>query len=117
MKANDKVRVSICGQSFYLTSEDDPEYLKSIAEKVDVAIGELLKNNLGMTLEQAAILSAINYCDDYEKRLIFEEKQSGEDENLGRTLVQYSKELTRATARIKSLEKELEQMQKAQGRR
>lgn len=114
MNKTDKVRVTICGRSFYLTSEDDPDYLKNIADKIDASIGELLKNNLGMTLEQAAILTAINYCDDYEKKLISEKRQSAEDENLGRTLVKYSKELTRATMRIKSLEKEIEQLKKAQ---
>ncbi len=114
MNKTDKVRVTISGKNFYLTSQDNPDYLKNIADKIDASIGELLKNNLGMTLEQAAILTAINYCDDYEKRLILEEKQAEGDENLGRTLVKYSKELTRATARIKSLEKEIEQMKKVQ---
>ncbi len=117
MIKNDKVRVTICGKNFYLTSGDDPAYLKKIADKVDSIMSELLKNNIGLTIEHAAILTAINFCDDYEKRLISEEKESEGDENLRGILVKYSKDLTRAQQRIKQLEKELETAKKVQGTR
>lgn len=115
MKNKDKVRVTICGRNFYLTSKDDPEYLINIAAKIDEAMSELLKNNIGLTMEQAAVLTAINYCDDYEKHLLAEKEKNEGDENLGKTLVKYSKDLTKAAARIRVLEKEIEQLKKAQG--
>lgn len=114
MDKPDKVKVSICGRSFYLTSKDDPGYLINIADKTDNVISGLMQNNIGLTFEQAAVLTALKYCDDYEKKLMEEKKQSSEEENLGKRLVKYSKELTRATARIKALEKELDKIRKEQ---
>lgn len=115
MESKDKVRVSIAGRSFYLTSRDTPEYLRKIAKKTDRTIIGLMQSNSGMTFEQAAILAALKYCDDYEKEVLERKNTDKEDENLGRTLVKYSKELTRAGARIRALEKELEKLKKEQG--
>lgn len=114
MKKQDKVKVNICGRSFYLTSGDDPEYLINIANKIDASISDLMKNNIGLTFEQAAVLVALNYCDDYEKKITNQEKSSKEEEDLGKRLVEYSKELTKATAKIKALEKELAKLKKEQ---
>lgn len=114
MGKTDKVKVNICGRIFYLTSGDDSNYLMNIAKKIDASILELMKSNVGLTFEQAAILVALKYCDDYEKKIKKHEKKSKEDEDLGRRLVEYSKELTRATSRIKSLEKELSKLKKEQ---
>lgn len=115
MAIKDKVKVEICGRSFFLTSADDPEYLIKIADKIDKDILKLMKKNVGVTFEQAAILVALKYCDDYEKKKKKHEKQSADDENLGKRLVEYSKELTRATTKIKALEKEIARLKKAQG--
>ncbi len=108
MNTNDKVRVVIGGRPFHLKSGDDANYLRDIANKVDELIAELMKNNIGLSFEQAAVLAALKYCDDYEKTVKSNERQNKEDEDLGRRLVNYSKELTHATARIKALERELE---------
>ena len=114
MKKQDKVRVTIGGRCFYLTSGDDPDYLVHIAKKVDREISGLVRANVGLSFEQAAVLTALKYCDDYEKKTVNTEKQEKEDEDLGKRLVEYSKELTRATTRIKALEKELAKFRKEQ---
>ena len=115
MVRQDKVRVEICGRSFFLTSGDDPDYLIKIAKKIDKSVSALMKNNVGVSFEQAVVLIALKYCDDYEKNNKRHEKRSKEDEDLGKRLVEYSKELTRATTKIKALEKELAKYKKEQG--
>ena len=115
MEKKDKVRVEICGRSFFLTSGDDPDYLIKIAKKIDKSVTTLMKKNVGVSFEQAVVLIALKYCDDYEKNSKHHEKRSKEDEELGKRLVEYSKELTRATAKIKALEKELAKYKKEQG--
>lgn len=115
MKKQDKVKVEICGRSFFLTSADDPKYLIKIAKKTDKSVSDLMKNNVGVTFEQAIVLTALKYCDDFEKNNKQHATQSREDEHLGKRLVEYSKELTKATARIKSLEKELDRYKKEYG--
>lgn len=114
MTKKDKVRVTIGGRCFYLTSADDPKYLLGIAGKIDKEISALVRENVGLGFEQAAVLTALKYCDDLEKKLSERRERDRDEENLGKRLVQYSKELTRATARIKSLEKELARLKKEQ---
>lgn len=114
MIKKDKVQVTIGGRSFYLISDESPEYLTEIAKKVNRKISGLLRENIGISFEQAAVLAAIKYCDDFEKKARSIENEKKEDENLGKKLVQYSKELTRATARIKAMEKEMAKMKKEQ---
>ena len=55
-----------------------------IADKIDKDIIKLMKKNIGVTIDQAAIMVALKYCDDYEKKTKKHEKQSAEDENLGK---------------------------------
>ncbi len=115
MENNKEVKVSICGRNFFFTSGDDAEYILRIANKAGAKIGELMRDNLGMSFDQAAVLAAIKYCDDYERIYEDTKKQNKEDEDLGKRLVSYSKELTRATTRIKELEKELARLKKEKG--
>ena len=115
MEKQDKVKVEICGRSFFLTSGDDPDYLIKIAKKIDKSVSGLMRKNVGVSFEQAVVLIALKYCDDYEKNNKHHEKRSKEDEDLGKRLVEYSKELTRATTKIKALEKELAKYKKEQG--
>lgn len=114
MVKKDTVSVNICGRSFSIFSGDDPEYLIKVAKKVDRSIVKLMKSSVGLGFEQAAVLVALKYCDDYEKKKASQQMKSAEDENLGKRLVEYSKELTRATAKIKALEKELAKVKKEQ---
>lgn len=114
MEKQETVKVNICGRGFSLTSGDDPEYLIKVAKKVDRSIVKLMKGNIGLTFDQAAVLVALKYCDDYEKKKASQQLKSNQDENLGKRLVEYSKELTRATAKIKALEKEISKLKKEQ---
>ena len=53
MAIKDKVKVEICGRSFFLTSADDPEYLMKIADKIDKDIIKLMKKNIGVTINKS----------------------------------------------------------------
>lgn len=114
MSKQDMVKVTICGRELYLTSGDDPEYILKIAKKVDSSISKLMKTNVGVGFDQAAALVAIKCFDDYEKKVSTHQKRTKEDEELGKRLVEYSKELTRANAKIKALEKEILKLKKEQ---
>lgn len=108
-----RVHVEIRGRGFNLLSDDNPDYLVEVANKVDARMSEVIEKNPQLTFEKAALLTALNYCDDLEKcrRLQKEQRDSGED-HVRAQLMEYAKELSRASDVIKNLEKELETAKK-----
>ena len=106
------IRVQIAGRSFDIISNEKPEYLKSIAKKVDESISVMLKAHPEMTFERAAVLSALNYCDDASRKTISEYEKKSEDEanNLRQQVIQYANELSAITKKYKKLEKELNEI-------
>lgn len=59
-----RVTVEIGGQTLLLRTQNDPEYVKSLAEFVDGKIQALARNNPRLSISQLALLTAINLADD-----------------------------------------------------
>lgn len=70
-----RLKVTICNQSYTLVSEDAPAYIERIAALTDEKIAEVKKRNPALSTYQTAILTALNFADDLEKvKLIAREK-------------------------------------------
>ena len=113
-----RVRVDIMGRGFNLVSGENTEYILSVAKEVDTKMRELKDENPKLTYDTAAVLTSLNLCDEF-MRLKYEmendekfEEINKEDNKIRSQLVQYSKELSRATGTIKKLERELEKLKK-----
>ena len=66
-----------------------------------------------MTYAQAAILTAVKFCDDAQKANSLEVLNPEEEDNrLRQQVIEYSKELEKMTAKCKRLEKELNSIKK-----
>ncbi|MDP4120086.1 MAG: cell division protein ZapA [Bacillota bacterium] len=63
----DIVKLNICGQSFKVIVEDDEDRIRSVGSKVSAKIKALGDENPWLSSSGAAILSALDYCDDLEK--------------------------------------------------
>ena len=105
-----RIRVDIMGRGFNLVSGEKGKYLEMVAKEVDKRMRQLKNENPRLEYDTAAVLTALNLCDDLmsqkEKR---NKKDEDEETNLIRSqLVEYSKELSKATNTIKRLEKEME---------
>lgn len=110
-----RVRVGIMGRYFNLLSDKDEEYVNNIADMVDSKMHELKKENPELTYDAASMLTALNFCGELYalQNGIKEPEEEKEDEDVIRTqLVEYSRELSKATGTIKRLEKELERIQR-----
>lgn len=111
-----RVRVDIMGRGFNLVSGEDTAYIVNVAKKVDLKMRELKEENPKLTYDTAAVLTALNLCDELtaEKNSKKDEvTEENNEENMIRSqLVEYSKELSRATGTIKKLERELEKIKK-----
>ncbi len=64
----EKVRLSICGTEYVLSSEDSEEYMTDIAGRVERQMKDLMANPR-ISLSMAAVLAALNSQDTAEKAL------------------------------------------------
>lgn len=59
-----RVTVEIGGQTLMLRTQNDPEYIKTLAEFVNSKVQALAQNNPRLSISQLALLTAINLADD-----------------------------------------------------
>ena len=62
-----KVAVTISGQSFYLKTDQDEDYLVTLAETIEARIEKMREGNPSLTAVKAAILISLELLDDYKK--------------------------------------------------
>lgn len=69
-----RVRLKIVGSEFVVSADEDKDYIVKISNMVDEQIKELLRQSDSMNVSMAAILAALNYCDELEKERIITEE-------------------------------------------
>lgn len=69
-----RVRLRIVGSEFVVSADEDRDYIVKISNMVDEQIKEILRQSDSMSVSMAAILAAINYCDELEKKSIIAEE-------------------------------------------
>ena len=62
-----KVKLSIAGAEFSVVTEDDVKYVAELGKDVDLAIAKTMKENPHISVTQAAVLTTLNYADEYKK--------------------------------------------------
>ena len=63
-----KITITINNQEYTLMSEDSKEHIETVAKYIDKKIGEIVYASGGsLTMQDTAILAAINIADDYFK--------------------------------------------------
>ena len=65
-----RVRLKIVGSEFVVSADEDKDYIVKISNMVDEQIKELLRQGDSLNVSMAAILAALNYCDELEKEKI-----------------------------------------------
>lgn len=67
MSIDNKVRVSICGKEYNLRTDDQPEYLIELAERVEREINELIRLRPSFGVQNAAVFVALTSLDEAYK--------------------------------------------------
>ncbi|MBP3938311.1 MAG: cell division protein ZapA [Clostridia bacterium] len=62
-----KVRLTIGGLDYRLTTDGDVNYIKNLAEEVDEIMTDLMQNHSKLSQVQAAVLCALDYADRYHQ--------------------------------------------------
>lgn len=106
-----RIRVDIMGRGFNLVSGEKGKYLENVAKEVDRRMKEFKTGNPRLDYDTAAVLTALNLCDELMSGKA--EKEDDETNLIRSQLVEYSKELSKATNTIKKLEKEIDAIKSA----
>ena len=61
------VTINVNGIEYKLKGEESTEYLNDISNEVDVKLRDMIGENKNLTLQSAAVLLSINYCDQIRK--------------------------------------------------
>ncbi len=61
------VTINVNGIEYKLKGEESEEYLSDIANEVDIKLRDMIGANTNLTLQSAAVLLSINYCDQIRK--------------------------------------------------
>ncbi len=106
-----RVRVNIMGRNYALLSEDSEEHIKKVADEIDRRMKTMKAETPELHYDTVAMLAALNLCDELLKLKSGDENDIVTDENdeIRKQLIEYSKELSKASMLIKQLEKELEE--------
>ena len=65
--ARNRVKLTICGAEFMLSSDESVEYMEALGKEVDREIRQLMDDNPRMSMNMAAVLTAINNADRSRK--------------------------------------------------
>ena len=78
--ATSKVRLNICGSSYVVNTSESEDYMKNLADRLNLDMNELMANSVSITT--AAVMTALNYRDELEKA-------SGSADNMRRQIKDY----------------------------
>lgn len=62
-----KVKLSICGSNYVVSTTDSEEYVQKLAERLDEDMSELMAQNASASVTASAIITALSYLDEISK--------------------------------------------------
>ena len=116
--ATSKVRLNICGSSYVVNTSESEDYMKNLADRLNLDMNELMASSNSVSITTAAVMTALNYRDELEKA-------SGSADNMRRQIKDYledaasakmaAEEARRENAALKRRVDELERRLRGRG--
>lgn len=98
-----KVHVKIGGASYTIVTEDDPQYVETLAEEINGEIRSICNSNPSLSITQAAVLVALDEADACKKA-------SASADNLRVQIKDYLEESARAKMEVEVARREVERL-------
>lgn len=94
-----KVRLSICGSSYVVATSESEDYMKNLADRLNLDMNELMASSNSVSITTAAVMTALNYRDELEKA-------SGSADNMRRQIKDYLEDAASAKMAAEELRRE-----------
>ena len=88
-----KVRLTICGSSYVISTNESEDYMHNLAERLNLDMNELMSSSNSVSITTAAIMTAL-------------EKASGSADNMRRQIKDYLEDAASAKMAAEELRRE-----------
>jgi len=103
--AKNKVKLTICGNDYYITTDDEIKYAQELGNEIDGRLSRLMRDNPRLSMTQGAVLTALEYADSAKRAT-----QSAE--HLRSQIQEYLEDAARARTDAEIAKRELERVNK-----
>lgn len=110
-----KIKIEIAGSSYTVMTTEQESYVRDLADEISADIAGLSEKNPALSMNDALVLCAIAYLDEYKK-------ESSNSDHIRSQLKEYigdtakaRMEVDEANRRADKLRKELDEMRKKYG--
>ncbi|OJU12974.1 MAG: hypothetical protein BGN88_04830 [Clostridiales bacterium 43-6] len=100
-----KIRLVVGGIEYYINTEDDEAYVQKLGDELNRHLDELMKKNPFLSTTMAAVLAALEYCDESKKAKI-------DAENLRAQMKSYIEDAGTARLEADEARREIERLNK-----
>ncbi|MBQ8783995.1 MAG: cell division protein ZapA [Clostridia bacterium] len=100
-----KVRLRIYGSDYFLTTDDDVQYMRNLGDEVDFVLSGLLREHPRLSITQAAVLCALQMADEKHKT----EETSA---NLRSEIQAYMEDASKAKTEAEIAKREIDRLNK-----
>ena len=100
-----RVVLNICGNECALVTEDSESYVHALGTEVEKAIVSLMEKNNRVSLTMAAMITALNYCDEMHKA-------AASADNLRSQIKDYLEDSSRSRLEADEARREIERMKR-----
>ena len=98
-----KVNLKICGSSYTIVTEDDPEYVENLGELIDKEMKLVSQNAPSLSMTQCAVLVALDQADACKKSTAL-------SDNLRAQIKDYLEDASRARMEVDVARREIERL-------
>ncbi len=112
MSSSKNMTVSVAGIDVTIQTDEDRGYVQHLAGLVDAKVVEYLKMGARVTVAQAAVLTALEFCDEFEKNNAAVENMRAQMRTYIDDSISAANEKDRLRAELERVKKQLEQLQR-----
>ena len=106
--ATSKVRLNICGSSYVVNTSESEDYMKNLADRLNLDMNELMASSNSVSITTAAVMTALNYRDELEKA-------SGSADNMRRQIKDHLEDAASAKMAAEEARREVERLRREIG--
>jgi len=94
-----KITVELCDKEFSLLSDENEDYVKSLAKEINLMIQETAYKNLRISKSDAAVLTCLDLCDRNRKL-------TDNNDNMRKTISEYIDEIRELNRKLAAYERQ-----------
>lgn len=100
-----KVKLTICGSNYIVSTTDSEEYVNQLAERLDTDMTEIMTQNPSASVAASAVISALSYLDELNKN-------ASSTDNMRAQIKDYLEDAAKAKLAAEQARREVERLQK-----